>query len=55
LFRINPISYATGARRQLLLGSAGFASLNFDFAFLAGFAILLSALGVFLSWKLLTN
>ncbi|MDV3277393.1 MAG: ABC transporter permease [Nitrososphaerales archaeon] len=52
---INPISYATDAGRQLLLGTTGFASLGFDFAYLAGFAILLSALGVFLSWKLLTK
>ncbi len=53
--KINPISYATDAGRQLLLGTTGFASLGFDFVYLAGFAVLFSAAGIFLSWKLLTK
>lgn len=53
--KINPISYATDAGRQLLLGTTGFASLGFDFAYLLGFAILFTAVGIFLSWKLLTK
>jgi ABC-2 type transport system permease protein len=52
---INPISYTTDAGRQLLLGSTGFASLGFDFLFLAGFAVLFSVIGIVMSWKLLTK
>jgi ABC-2 type transport system permease protein len=53
--KINPISYATDAARQLLLGSAGMSSLGFDFAYLLGFAVLFSAIGIVMSWKLLTK
>jgi ABC-2 type transport system permease protein len=53
--RVNPISYATDIARQLLLGSPGMASLAFDFAYLAGFAVLLSVLGTYMSWKYLTK
>ena len=53
--KINPISYATDVGRQLLLGSSGFASLWFDFAYLAGFAILFSVVGIIMSWKLLSK
>jgi len=53
--RVNPISYATDISRQLLLGSPGMASLAFDFAYLVGFAVLLSVLGTYMSWKYLTK
>jgi ABC-2 type transport system permease protein len=53
--RVNPISYATDAGRQLLLGATGFASLGFDFAYLVGFAALLSTVGIVLSWRLLSK
>jgi ABC-2 type transport system permease protein len=53
--RVNPISYATDAGRQLLLGATGFASLGFDFAYLVGFAALLSTIGIVLSWRLLSK
>jgi ABC-2 type transport system permease protein len=53
--KVNPISYATDAGRQLLLGATGFASLGFDFAYLAGFAALLSTVGIVLSWRLLSK
>ncbi len=52
---VNPISYATDAGRQLLLGATGFASLAFDFAYLVGFAALLSVVGIVLSWRLLSK
>ena len=52
---INPISYATDAGRQLLLGSTGFASLGFDFLYLTGFAVLFSVVGIVMSWRLLTK
>jgi ABC-2 type transport system permease protein len=53
--RINPISYATDIGRQLLLGSPGFASLGFDFLYLACFAALFSVVGIVMSWRLLTK
>ncbi len=53
--KINPISYATDAARQLLLGSTGMASLGFDFSYLLGFAVLFAAIGIVMSWKLLTK
>ncbi|MEM0075231.1 MAG: ABC transporter permease [Conexivisphaerales archaeon] len=53
--RINPISYGTDVGRQLLLGSAGMASLWFDFAYLVAFAIIFSAVGIILSWRYLTQ
>ena len=53
--KINPISYATDIGRQLLLGSPGFASLGFDFVYLAGFAALFSVIGIVMSWRLLTK
>jgi ABC-2 type transport system permease protein len=52
---VNPISYATDIARQLLLGSPGMASLAFDFLYLGAFAVLLSALGTYMSWKFLTK
>ncbi len=52
---INPISYATDAGRQLLLGTTGFASLQFDFLYLAVFAVAFSVIGIVMSWKLLTK
>jgi len=55
IVRINPISYATDVARQLLLGAPGMASLTFDFMYLAAFAICLSVLGMYMSWKFLTK
>lgn len=52
---VNPISYATDIARQLLLGSPGMANLAFDFLYLGAFAVLLSALGTYMSWKFLTK
>lgn len=53
--KINPISYATDAGRQLLLGSPGFASLQFDFLYLGAFAVAFSVIGIVMSWRLLTK
>ncbi len=55
IVRINPISYATDVARQLLLGAPGMASLTFDFVYLAAFAVCLSVLGMYMSWKFLTK
>lgn len=53
--KFNPISYATDAGRQLLLGAPGLNSLTVDFAFLTGFAVLFSAVGIVMSWRLLNK
>ena len=63
--KVNPVSYAVDGVRQMLLGSgssaaaaAGYsvlAPLWVDFTVLVGFAVLLSILGIVMSWKLLTK
>ena len=59
--KYNPVSYAVDGVRQMLLGSASIpgytalAPLWADFAVLTIFAVLLSGLGIVLSWKLLTK
>ena len=61
VIQYNPVSYAVDGVRQLLLGSASapgyavLAPLWVDFTVLAGFAVILSVLGIVLSWRLLTN
>jgi len=52
---VNPISYATDAARQLLLGSPGMASLAFDFVYLGVFAAVLCGLGTYMSWRFLAK
>lgn len=52
---VNPISYATDVGRQLLLGAAGYASLEFDFLYLTVFAISFAAIGIVMSWRLLSK
>jgi ABC-2 type transport system permease protein len=55
--KFNPVSYANDATRQLLLGSTATLGVPLwvDFTVLAGFAVLLAALGIVMSWKLLTK
>jgi len=53
--QVNPISYATDISRQLLLGSSGMASLGFDFVYLGSFAVLLTVLGMVVSWRFLSR
>jgi ABC-2 type transport system permease protein len=53
--KINPISYATDAGRQLLLGATGFSSLQFDFLYLGFFAVAFSVIGIVMSWRLLSK
>jgi len=52
---VNPISYATDISRQLLLGSSGMASLGFDFLYLGSFALILTVLGMVVSWRFLSR
>ncbi len=54
--KVNPVSYANDAVRQMLLGStATIAPLWVDFGVLALFAGLLSVLGIVLSWRFLSK
>jgi len=54
--KLNPVSYANDATRQLLIGSTQhLAPLWMDFGVLALFAGLLGALGIVMSWKLLSK
>jgi ABC-2 type transport system permease protein len=53
--KVNPVSYANDATRQLLIGATGMNNLLVDFAVLIGFAAILSAVGIVLSWKLLSK
>lgn len=53
--KLNPVTYANDATRQLLLHSPGLVSLWVDFAVLVGFAVVLSAIGIVLSWRLLSK
>jgi len=55
IVKINPVSYANDAARQLLLGAFGLNSLAIDFGYLLAFAILLSTTGTILSWRLLSK
>jgi ABC-2 type transport system permease protein len=55
IVRVNPVSYANDAVRQLLLGSAGLSSLPADFAVLLVFAGLFATSGIILSWRLLSK
>ncbi|HZY47911.1 MAG TPA: ABC transporter permease [Candidatus Bathyarchaeia archaeon] len=53
--KVNPVSYANDAVRQLMLGAVGANGLLFDFAYLVGFAGLFSIVGIVLSWRLLSK
>ena len=53
--KLNPVSYANDATRQLLIGAIGTNSLVVDFAVMIGFAVVLAGLGIVLSWKLLSK
>lgn len=53
--KVNPVSYANDATRQLLLGATAANPLWMDFGVLVLFAGILSVLGIVLSWKLLSK
>jgi len=52
---INPVSYTNDAVRSLLLGSTAHYGLAVDFVYLTGFALVLCAIGVVLSWRFLSK
>ena len=51
--KVNPVSYATDAIRQLLIGAAGSNTIAVDLGVVFAFAVVLSTLGIVLSWRLL--
>jgi ABC-2 type transport system permease protein len=53
--KVNPVSYANDATRQLLIGATGMSSLAVDFAVLIAFAAILSIIGIVLSWRFLSK
>jgi len=53
--KINPITYATDATRQLILYQIDMSKLIFDFTFLGVFALVFSAIGILLSWRYLSR
>ncbi len=53
--RVNPVSYAIDAIRQLLIGATGSYALWVDFSVVLGFAAFFSAVGVVMSWRLLSK
>jgi ABC-2 type transport system permease protein len=53
--RVNPITYANDATRQLILYPIVMQRLLIDFAYLGAFAIISSSIGIMLSWKYLSK
>jgi len=53
--KVNPITYATDATRQLILYNTNMQQLLTDFGFLAAFAAIFSVVGVLLSWRYLSR
>lgn len=51
--KFNPVSYSIDGIRQLLIGATGMFPLWMDFSVVVGFAIVLSVVGIVMSWKLL--
>ena len=55
IVKVNPVSYANDAVRNLLIGSPSAFGVATDFAVLIGFAVVLGAMGIILSWRLLSK
>jgi len=53
--KINPVTYATDATRQLILYTADIHQLAIDFLFLGAFAVVFSTIGIVLSWRYLSK
>jgi ABC-2 type transport system permease protein len=52
---VNPLSYMTDAVRQLLIFNTDYAKLAFDFAYVGIFALILTTIGIVLSWRFLNK
>jgi ABC-2 type transport system permease protein len=55
VIKVNPVSYAIDGVRQMLIGAHGMNSLIVDFAVIIAFAVVLSAIGIVLSWRFLSK
>ena len=53
--KVNPVSYITDALRQLTIYQINYEVLLTDFIYLTAFAMILSTIGIVLSWKYLTK
>jgi len=53
--QVNPVSYANDAIRQLVIGAVGSSSLAVDAGVVLAFAVVLSTMGIVLSWRLLSK
>jgi len=53
--KVNPVTYANDATRQLILYPIDMGKLIFDFAYLGAFALIFSTIGIFLSWRYLSK
>ncbi len=53
--KINPVTYATDATRQLILYTVDMHQLAIDFLFLGAFAVVFSTIGIVLSWRYLSK
>jgi ABC-2 type transport system permease protein len=53
LAKVNPVSYTTDAVRRLTIFSNGYGQLPFDFAYVGIFAIIMTAVGIVVAWRLL--
>jgi len=53
--KVNPVTYATDATRQLILYTVDMHQLAIDFLFLGAFAVVFSTIGIVLSWRYLSK
>ncbi len=53
--KVNPVTYANDALRQLILYPIDMAKLIFDFTYLGVFASIFTAIGILLSWRYLSK
>jgi len=53
--KVNPITYATDATRQLILYPIDMTTLIFDFTYLSVFAVVFTVIGILLSWRYLSR
>ena len=53
--KVNPISYAIDAIRQMLIGATGSYALWVDISVVIGFAAFFSIVGIVMSWRLLSK
>jgi ABC-2 type transport system permease protein len=52
---VNPISYTIDGMRQLLVFKTDYVQLAFDFAYVGAFAVVLTTIGIVLSWRFLNK